>query len=237
MRLPWPIEADQRVNVTEIRRVEPTGRRYLTGDTNLVNMELVIQYKVSDPAQYVLSVEDPEVVLEAVVSNMALLTARNMEVDTLLTTGRSALQAKIIAQSQAALDRLQVGVKIVATDVKELAPPPAVVDAFNDVSSARGDRETLSLSAEAYASKVPPDTRGQAAELVELAKANATERLTKTSSETSRFESLQQVYAQNPVATKLELRATLINDLRPGLDVVAVPGSAELVIPEDLSRR
>ncbi len=187
-RMPWPIERHEVVRVSEVRRVEPGRTRMLTGDTNLVDLDLVVQLTVADPALWLTGATDPEAHTAAIVTAVATDVVATLDVDRLLTTGRTELHQRVMQESQAILTALNTGARIDAIDIRELTPPPAVVDAFNDVSSARGDRETLSLGAEAYTSQVIPEARGKKATLVSAAHGRAAERLSRAQADIARFE-------------------------------------------------
>lgn len=188
IRLPWPIEHHEVVKVSEVRRVEPGRTRMLTGDTNLVDLDLVVQITVADPALWLTGATDPEADAAAIVTAVATDVVATLDVDSLLTTGRTALQQRVMTESQALLEALGTGARIDAVDIRELTPPPAVVDAFNDVSSARGDRETLALGAEAYTSKLIPEARGKKATELSAARARAAERISRARADIARFE-------------------------------------------------
>lgn len=237
VRLPRPLEWDERLNLTEVRRVAPESRRFLTGDHNLVQLALVVQYTVSDPVAFSVTLADPEAVIAPEVLGAAARAAAGMEVDDLLTTGRTNLQHEVLTQAQAALDGLHAGVRLVAVDVQELSPPQPVVDAFNDVSSARGDRETLALAAEAYASKLIPDVRGQAASSVEQARGQASETLARARGEVERFRVVHGAWVEDQEGTRVDLRAALEEAVAPHLEVVASPRGAEIVLPNGMGGR
>jgi len=220
-RLPSPIEAHELVDVSEVRRADPKPVRMLTGDTNLIDVDLVIQYNVADPVVYQLGMVDGESTLIAGVLAITNDIVATMEVDILLTTGRRTLQRAVETRAQALLDRTHTGLRIDAVEVREISPPPAVLDAFNDVSSARGDRETLALAAEAYASKRIPEVRGQAAEQVEHAKAQAATRAAVVAGEVAHFESLV-------VADRLSSKSTRA---QMWLDAVTAVGEVVTVLP------
>ena len=188
VHLPWPLETHEVVRVSEVRRVEPGRTRMLTGDTNLVDLDLVIQLTVADPALWLTGSTDPEAETAAIVTAVATDVVATMDVDRLLTTGRTDLQHRVMKDAQALLTALDTGARIDAVDIRELTPPPAVVDAFNDVSSARGDRETLALGAEAYTSKLLPEARGKKATLLSAAHARSAERISKARADISRFD-------------------------------------------------
>lgn len=231
LRLPWPVASDERVAVLTSRSAEPGPRRLLTGDTNLVDLELAVQYVVADPVAFLTGLIDAN----ETVADEALAAATEMvatlEVDVLLTTGRTALEQGIARRGQARLDALGAGVRLTSIEVRGLAPPPAVVDAFNDVSSARGDRETLALSADAYSSQVVPDARGQAARRHEEAHATASVRVSRAQGDIARFEALAAAHADAPWATRLELQVQALEGIGDRVELVVARPGTELVLP------
>ena len=236
LRLPWPIETDERLNVTEVRRAELEPSRLLTADTNLVQLALVVQYTVGDPSAWTLATAEPEQVISGLVQAAAMSRAAAMTVDTLLTTGRADLERQVMQDCQQAVDERGLGVRLVAVDVRELVPPGPVVDAFNDVSSARGDRETLALSAEAYTSKLLPDVRGESAQLRERAHSTAAQRLAGAKADVARFQQLHQAWLVHRQATRVELHARALEAIAPHLRVISAPRDAELVLPSSGSQ-
>ena len=231
LRAPWPIEADERVFVTQSRQAAPGARRLLTGDTNLVDLELAVQYVVGDPVAWVTGLQDPDAAVAAEALAAATELIATLEVDVLLTTGRAALEQGIQRRAQLQLDAFEAGVRLTSIEVRELAPPPAVVDAFNDVSSARGDRETLALSADAYASQVVPDARGQASRTLEEAQGAATVRTQQAQADVARFVALAAVETAAPAATRLELQQRALEQIGPRVEVVVAHPGTEVVLP------
>ena len=210
LRAPWPFERHEIVDVSEVRRAEPGPVRMLTGDTNLVDVDLIIQYRVLDPVAFQLGLADAEETLAGVVFSVTKDRVATVGVDVLLTTGRTALQQGAAQSANVLLDRLDSGLRVDAVEVREITPPPDVLDAFKDVSSARGDRETLALAAEAYASKRLPQVRGLAGEALEAARTFAADRSAKTSGEVSRFQELLEAKrdAPQPIRAQLWLETT-----------------------------
>jgi modulator of FtsH protease HflK len=206
LRAPWPVESHEAVLVGEVRREQTRRLRMLTGDTNLVDLELVAQYTVQDPAALLLASQTPSELVIAAVASVATGAVADMEVDKLLTIGRTQLQTDVKRDAQALLDGLGAGVRLDAIEVAHLSPPPAVVDAFNDVSSARGDRETLALAAEAYASDLLPLTRGAQAERVQAARAQAANREAQADADAARFRAVRAQARLAPAATRARLR-------------------------------
>ncbi len=124
---------------------------------------------------------------------------------------------------------MALGVQLDDVDVRDLSPPPSVVDAFNDVSSARGDRETLALAAEAYASDLLPHTRGEQAARVEAARAAAADRSSRADADAARFGAVVTQARLARAATFARLRREAWQGVEA--DVVQVTPGARLVWP------
>jgi len=231
LRAHWPLEWDQRVDVEEVRRVEPGQRRLLTGDTNLVELALAVQFSVSDPVAWLTGTEHPEAIVAAEVAGAAAEVVSGMEVDSLLTGGRAVLQRRVKDTAQSLLDGLGAGVRLASIEVRNLVPPSAVVDAFNDVSSAQGDQETLALAADAYASELGPRSRGEKTALLEEARAGSTKRLSRAEAEISRFLALHKEARTSPEATRIALRNELLETIGSRVNVLAAGEGSEIRLP------
>ena len=230
LRIPWPIEDHEIVGVSEVRRVELGRQRMLTGDTNLIDIDLIIQYSISDPVQFVLGFKDPEASLADIVLAATADVISTVGVDALLTTGRTALQQRVAENAQTALDSAGAGLRVAAIEVRELSPPPEVVDAFNDVSSARGDRETLALAAEAYASQRLPEVRGEAGAMQEQARGRVATRDAQAAGDVARFNALQVQAAGARQATRSHLWAQTAARVGERVQVHLMKGDTEVRI-------
>ena len=79
VKLPWPVQTVNLVNVEKVRRLElgfrtlkgagtsnsqyreiPREATMITGDENIVSVEVVVQYKIRDAAEFLFRVENPE---------------------------------------------------------------------------------------------------------------------------------------------------------------------------------
>jgi membrane protease subunit HflK len=232
LRLPWPIETDERISVTEIRRVEVPARRMLSGDSNLLELELSVQYTVSDPVAFATRAVDPEAHVAAAVTAAAANRIAAMDVDTLLTTARAAVEQGVKDDAQAEIDRLGLGVQIEAVEARQLAPPAAVVDAFNDVSSARGDKDTMVLAAESYASKRLPDVRGESAKVLEEANAHASQLVAEAEGRAGRFTALLPGYDRAPAATRADLLRALWAERGQSVQLLVATPETRIVVPQ-----
>ena len=205
-QLPNPIEHSERLEVTKIRTIELEQIRLLTADFNLVELKPVLQYTIQDPQIYVLSYAEPDKVLQQLVEAVIATTMARSQIDSETFLKRALLQQRIIQQLRVDLDAIQMGIQVVAFELRELSAPSAVVDAFNEVSSARGDKDTMILSAQSYASKRIPDIRGQAKGTIEAAHGQAAQIRSEASIRIAHYRSLLDSYQKAPKAIRNQLR-------------------------------
>ena len=200
--MPWPVEFAQTVNVSQVRRegigvslpdhpVElhpPEEIQLLTGDENLLGAKAIVQYRVKDPADYLFRVdfnEDPllRVVVKAAMTDLA----GAMQVDSLLTSGRTEFQVRLRERVQHMLDGYQSGLEIVSIDLQEIVPPGEVAQAFRDVASAAEEKNKLINDARGYANSIVPQARGEADRRVREGEGYKTDVVNRAGGEAQRF--------------------------------------------------
>jgi len=176
--LPWPVDRADLVSVSEVRRVSigvvsDEGQELvleaLSGDTNIVDFEVIVQYQVKDPAAYLFNGNYAGSVLVGDVAREAITrTAARTAVDDILTTERPALQNLIRTELQESLDAYGSGLAIVDVNLQKALPAAQVADAFTDVASAKEDKANAINKARGYANSLIPQARGQAQEILSL---------------------------------------------------------------------
>ena len=168
----------------------PAEARWLTGDRNVVHVRLVVLYAIHDPLAYSLRFESVESLLEASGRGALLEVIAGMSVDDLLTTGKVAVQQNVQAASQELFDRFETGVTVLSASLEGVSPPSQVLGAFNDVASAREDRDRLVREAESYHNGVVPVARGEARTLLAQAESFRTGEVERATGEGDRFRAI-----------------------------------------------
>lgn len=212
-RLPSPIDRVDIVNVSEIRREvvgvvspeedhdhpePPSKLQVLSGDTNVIDVEIIVQYQVSDPAAYLLNVQyAPYRLVRDSVRQAVTSVMGQLPVDAILTTERQTLQNSIRGETQARLDTYNSGLVVTSINLQKAFPPDEVADAFVDVSSARVDRERAINDANGYANSLLPQTRGQAQQILADASAYRSDVVGQASGEAQAFEAILAEYQVN----------------------------------------
>jgi modulator of FtsH protease HflK len=210
-RIPAPIQSHEIVDIAQIRTAEigyrtegnqartvPEEAQMLTGDENLVEVQLFIQYLVHDPEAFLFKVRDGEEVLMASAEIALRSTVGQNTIDFTMTEGRVEAQNHIKTLLQSLLDQYQTGLIVTEARLLAVDPPLDVRDAFHDVVRAFEDRERLVQEAEGYAERIVPSARGQAAQIVLEADAYRQQRLIRAEGDANRFLALVEEYRRAP---------------------------------------
>ena len=186
-------------------RTDPRGRArsvpreslMLTGDMNILSVEFIVQYKISDARNYLFRITNVETTIHnAAEASMREVIGKN-KIDEALTDGKAKIQQSTQDLLQGILDQYQAGVKIASIQLQDVNPPEAVAAAFKDVASAKEDREKLINQAHGYRNDLLPRAKGEAAQGVNKAKAYAQARITKAEGEANHFLKTLKEYKQS----------------------------------------
>jgi len=200
------------VNVTNVRNAELKDEM-LTQDENVVEIDLNVQYTVSDPVSFALRVEDPERTLEHAAESALRHEVGSTNLDPILTEGRAVLADGTRVRLQEYMDRYQTGINVSVVNIKEARAPSAVQAAFDDVQKAKLDKERFVNEAEAYKNTVIPEARGKAQRMLQEASAYKDQVVAKAQGEADRFEALLVEYKKAPEVTRERLYLDAISDV------------------------
>jgi membrane protease subunit HflK len=164
---------------------------WLTGDTNILTVRVVVQYQVSDPARYLVDTEDSPEVLRRATEQALTQSLASTTVDDVLTTGRAALLERVRSRAQALLDGYGAGVVVVSLALRSVDPPLSVTAAFKDVQDARSDREKLINEASGYANETVPKARGDAETMTAGAEGERGRRVEAAKGDAERFNAVR----------------------------------------------
>lgn len=231
-RLPYPFESVARPKITEVRRVEigfrtlspgpppryalvPEESLMLTGDENIVSCQFIVQFRISDPYQYLFRIKDPEKAVKNAAEAALREVVGKKTIDEVLTTGRAEVQEETKNLLQEILDRYEAGIRILAVQLQDVQPPQEVVSAFKDVASAREDKVRFINEAEAYRNQILPQARGEAARIIQEAEAYRETVIRRAEGEVARFLAVLKEYEANPEVTRRRLRLEALEEVLP----------------------
>ena len=224
---PTPIGARDVVAVDEIRRLEvgvrgntpvPIESQMITGDQNIVDAQLLVQYRINDLEFFLFRAVDPA---GATIKDAAETALRQIvgqrAIDDVLTIEKEAVQEDTRILLQFLLDLYETGIEVTEVKLLDVSPPAQVQDAFDDVVRAREDKERIINLADAYKEGQLPLARGDAAVLIEAANAFKETRVAEATGKASRFLSVLAEYRKAPDVTRQRLYLEAMEDVLPGV--------------------
>ena len=229
-RLPWPIDRRTVVNVTEFKSF--TDRtRMLTQDEALVDINLAVQYRRSDPVKFAFNVRDPEETLGEVSESAIREVIGQSRLDFVLETGRQEIGAKTKELVQRTIGAYNTGIEVISVNLQDVSVPEQVAPAQKDAIKAREDKERATLSAETYANDIVPKARGAAVSVVEGARAYRSRVIADAEGETKRFLALAAEYQRAPAVTRERLYLETMEQVLGGATkvLVDVDGTGNMV--------
>ena len=239
--LPFPIETVKTPKVTEVKRIEigfrTVGKNQyrtieqeslmLTGDENIVDAELIVQYKIKDPIDYLFNFIGPELTLrEASEASLRTVIGRH-NIDEALTSGKLMIQEETKELLQIILDKYETGVIVVAVQLQDVSPPKQVIDAFKDVASAKEDKNRMINEAEGYRNDVIPKARGEAQAMIRQAEGFRESRIKRAEGDVAKFKAIVKEYIKAKDVTKERLYLEAMEEILPGIDKYIVPNGKD----------
>jgi membrane protease subunit HflK len=234
--VPWPFESVVKVNVDEISTFSHSASM-LTQDENIVDVELTVQSRIQDAADYLFQVADPDQTLRDATVTVVRVTVGGSKLDFVMTEGRGAVAVTIQERVQALMDQYQTGLLVTSVNMQPAKPPEEVKAAFDDAIKAREDKERLENQAEAYANEVLPQARGEAARIIADARAYRDQVVARSEGETARFTAILTEYLMAPEVTRqrlyLETMEQVLGDSNKVIIDVEDGGDSLLYLPID----
>ena len=254
---PSPVGRKDVVLVTETRRMELGFRSneaavntpfldealMISGDLNIVDVQMVVQYRISNLNNFLFNVDDPGEQIRAVPegrpdgrtlkdgAEAALrLVVGQRSIDDVLVRGREGVETDTRARLQSILDDYQAGIEVISVQLQDVKAPEEVRDAFDDVLRGRQERETRINEALAYREDVLPRADGDAARIVQEAEAFRQARIKTASGEALRFEAVLNEYESSPEVTRQRLYLEALENVLPGVSKIIVDPDTEPVL-------
>jgi len=179
-----------------IREV-PQESHILSGDQNIVDIQFVVQWRISDAGEYLFNMRDPEATVKIAAESALREVVGSNPLTAVITSQRDQLAQEARELLQGVMDSYKAGVTILDLRIQKADPPKEVIDAFNDVQRAKQDAERLENEALAYRNDIIPRAKGDAARLVQNATAEKERLVKEAEGQAARFTAFYQTYAAN----------------------------------------
>ncbi|WP_374256153.1 FtsH protease activity modulator HflK [Yokenella regensburgei] len=219
------------VNVEAVRELAASGVM-LTSDENVVRVEMNVQYRITDPQNYLFSVTSPDDSLRQATDSALRGVIGKYTMDRILTEGRTVIRSDTQRELEETIRPYNMGITLLDVNFQAARPPEEVKAAFDDAIAARENEQQYIREAEAYANEVQPRANGQAQRILEEARAYKTQTILEAQGEVDRFSKVLPEYKAAPEITRERLyietmekvlshtRKVLVNDKSGNLMVL-----------------
>jgi membrane protease subunit HflK len=240
--LPWPIDSVTKLKVLQLQRLviggdlpdsvlgrtNPLAAQFITGDQNIINMRVVVQYYVGVPADYLFGTQDVAKTIGAAVEAELARRVAHRGVDAVLTNEKVAIQNETLAAAQERLKDYRAGVSLSTVNIENVSPPAEAADAFRDVTNARADTTRIVNEAEGYANDLIPRARGEADQLRNSAEAYRLSKVNQATGDASRFDQMEAEYAKAAEVTGRRLYIETMEQILPKIRKMIVDSDGNL---------
>jgi membrane protease subunit HflK len=187
----------------------------LTGDLKVIDVEWVVQYRVSDPDKFLHQVREPEKTLRDVSESVMRRIVGNSLGSDVLTEKRVQVATTSRVELQKAMDYFDLGIQISTIELQDVTPPETVKPAFNEVNQAEQERERFINEAEKRRNQVIPRAEGEARKVIAEAQGYAAKRINAAKGEADRFASVYKAYRDAPAVTRQRMYLEMIDKVLP----------------------
>jgi len=200
----------------------PSESLMLTGDLNIIQVEWVVQYRISDPIKFLYGMREPTSTLRDLSESVMRRVVGNRIGSEVLTVGRVDIANTAREEIQSAMDQYDNGISVITVELQDVVPPERVQPAFNEVNEARQELERMINEANRQANEAIPRAEGTAKRVISEAEGYATERVNRAYGETSRFTAVLNEYLSVPEVTRSRLYLETLNETLPRIGSVLV---------------
>lgn len=198
----------------------------ITGDYNIVNVDFFVEYKISDPVQYLYSSNNPEQILRNLIQSQVRNVVGSSTVDAILTDGKENIQMQVKQLVSQILEDYDIGLSLVDVKIQDAEPPTQeVVEAFKAVETAKQKAETVINDAKAYQNAQLPKAQAEADKLIQNAEYLKQKRINEAKQQVAMFEAMYSEYAQNPGITRSRMYYEAISQVLPGVKLYINAGN------------
>jgi modulator of FtsH protease HflK len=231
-KLPWPIQSVEKLSKEtfslqfgyeqkngEIKEF-PDETKMITGDENIVLADLVVQWKITDPAKYLYNADDPEEILYDATSASVRSIIGSSKIDDALTSGKAEIEAEVRDLLSSLITKYDMGISVLGVKLQDVELPNSEVrKAFTDVTDARETMNTKINEAKKYRNKQLNEAQGEKDALISRAEGEKAARIERARGDVAVFNKLYVEYKQSPDITRQRLILETLEQVLPGTEI------------------
>ena len=199
----------------------------LTGDLNIGDVEWIVQYRIKDPVKYLFRIRNIVETIRDLSESVTRQIVGDRSGDEVIVLSRKEIADEIQVELQQKLDNYGAGIEIYTINLQNVNPPERVKPAFNDVNSAKQEKERIVNEAWQNYNQIIPEARGKAKRTIEEAEGYAINRVNRANGDAQRFIQMYNQYKFAKSVTKTRLYLETMQKILPKVEKVYVVDEAQ----------
>ena len=202
----------------------PEESQMITGDENIVDIDFVVFWKISDAPNYLFNIRNPDETVKMAAESVMRAIIGQTPIQEALTSRREDIESRTLASLQKLMSEYKAGIEVRQVQLLAVLPPKNVIDAFDEVSRARQDMDRLKNEAEAFRNDIVPRARGEAQQLVQGADAYRQEVVNRAEGDANRFNAVYKAYSRSKDVTKTRIYLETLEGIFSNVNKVIIDG-------------
>jgi membrane protease subunit HflK len=204
----------------------------LTGDSNIVDMELTVQWRVSDPVKFLFNMRKPDETLRVAAESVMREVMGQNQIMSAIGSGREAIRQDVEKRLRELMTSYDSGISVDSVQLQRMEAPGPVIDAFINAQNAQQQANQAVNVAEGYRSRILPEARAEANRMLEEARAYKAQVVAGAQGDADRFTQVFNAYRQAETQTATRLYLETMEQVLGGANKIILEGNgAERVMP------
>jgi len=186
----------------------------LTGDLNCAVVPWIVQFRISDPYNFLFKVRSVRETLRDLSEAIMRQVVGDRSINEVINKRKEiADMAKV--ELQKALDEAETGLSLKNVELKRTNVPEPVQPSFNEVNQAIQEKEQMIYKANEEYNKAIPAARGDAEKMIRAAEGYSLDRINRSQGDAKRFLSVLEEYEKAKDVTRRRLYLEAMQDILP----------------------
>ena len=194
----------------------------LTGDLNIADVEWIVQYRIKDPVKFLFNIRNVVETIRDLSESATRQIVGDRSGDEVIVLSRKEIADEIQILLQQKLDDYEAGIGIYTINLQNVNPPERVKPAFNDVNSAKQEKERILNEAWQQYNKIIPEAKGKAKRTIEEAEGFAVNRVNRAEGDADRFIKMYNQYKKAKSITKKRLYLETMQKILPKVEKIFI---------------
>lgn len=186
----------------------------LTGDLNIVDVQWIIQYRITDARNWLFNVENQNKTIRDISQSVINLLVGDRTIFDIIGSERANIESEGQKMMNDFFKLYKLGVTVSTVKLQNIVPPKgSVQDAFEDVNKAIQDRNRLINEGKEAYNKSIPRTRGEALQVIQAAEGYAQKKVNAAKGDVASFLAVLGEYKKSPNVTRMRLYYEMIEEV------------------------